>query len=288
MALDAATGVSLFPARSYSAPDRRRRRRRRALVQAERELVEAAQRGGIRERQQLIQDFRPLIASTARGYRHSPGISESELMQEGCVGLLQALSHYNPSLGVPFGAYARWWVSRAVQQLVSELSGPVVLSDRAVRLLMRIKRARHDYEQAQGRGPRASELADACGLPSAQVESLIAADHDARSLSGPDPEDDGEGPSGGEALVDPRGEDAYESAIWRLAAAQVPRMLDHVNERERRVIRARYGLDGPERTLGELARELSVSAERVRQIEQAALRKLSAVCDGAHAPARCG
>jgi RNA polymerase sigma factor (sigma-70 family) len=255
-------------------------------VQAERDLVEAAQRGGVRERQQLIQDFRPLIACMARSYRETPGIDTNELTQEGCVGLLQALRHYDPSLGVPFGAYARWWVCRAIQQLVSELSGPVVLSDRAVRQLVRVKRARRAYEQAQGHGPRASDLADACGLPSAQVESLIAADRDAHTLS--TAAADGDGPTAGDTLVDPRGEDAYEAALWRLAAAQLPRMLDHLSERERRVIRARYGIDCQARTLAELAPELRVSSERVRQIEQAALGKLSAACDGAPEHARCG
>jgi RNA polymerase sigma factor (sigma-70 family) len=282
MALHAQTGASFFPTRPSPTPGRRTLRRRRAeLVQAERDLVEAAQRGGVRERQQLISDFRPLIASTARGYRNSPGIDENELMQEGCVGLLQALSHYDPGLGVPFGAYARWWVCRAVQQLVCELSGPVVLSDRAVRLLVRVKRARRDYEQERGHGPRARELADTCGLPSAQVESLISADRGALTLSGPGAEDDGEGPRGVEALIDPRGEEAYEAAIWRLVAAELPGMLEHLCARERRVICARFGLGSREHTLGELARELRVSAERVRQIEQTALGQLRAAYEDA-------
>jgi RNA polymerase sigma factor (sigma-70 family) len=234
----------------------------------------------LRERQQLVSDFRPLIASTARSYRNSPGIDENELMQEGCVGLLQALSHYDADRGVPFGAYARWWVSRAIQQLVCELSGPVVLSDRAVRLLVRVKRARRDYEQERGHGPRARELADACGLPSAQVQSLISADRSPRTLSGSGAEDDGEGARGVEALIDPRGEEAYDDAIWRLVAAELPGMLEHLCARERRVICARFGLGSREHTLGELARELRVSAERVRQIEQTALRELRAAYNG--------
>jgi RNA polymerase sigma factor (sigma-70 family) len=85
----------------------------------------------------------------------------------------------------------------------------------------------------------------------------------------------------------PKGEDAYESTIWRLTATQLPRMLDGLGERERRVIRARFGVDCRERTRGELATELCVSAERVRQIEQAALRKLSAACEAVPERIRC-
>jgi RNA polymerase primary sigma factor len=282
MALDASARVSVPWIPAPAARGRRHRRGLKVIVPAERELVVAAHRGGVRERQELIQRFKPLIASMARAYRHSQGVEIHELMQEGCVGLLEALRHYDPDLGVPFGAYARWWVCRAIQQLVSELSGPVVLPERATRQLVRVNRARREYEQTQGRGPRASELAAACGLPSAQVESLIAAARGARTLTVPSGEEDGDGRTGGVTLVDPRGEDDYEAALWRLAAAQLPELLDGLQARERLVIRARYGIEGPERTRAELARELRVSAERVRQIEQAALGKLSAACERAH------
>jgi DNA-directed RNA polymerase sigma subunit (sigma70/sigma32) len=75
-------------------------------------------------------------------------------MQEGVVGLLRALERYDASLGTPFWAYAGWWVRQAMQQLVSELMRPVVLSDRAVRQLARIKRAAHSLAQANGASPR--------------------------------------------------------------------------------------------------------------------------------------
>jgi RNA polymerase sigma factor (sigma-70 family) len=279
MVSDGPTGASILPAPTRPPQGHRRRWPRRGPGKAEHDVVAAAQRGGVRERQQLIQDFLPLIVNVARRYQRSASIDTNELMQEGCVGLLQALRHYNPDLGVPFGAYARWWVRRAIQQLVCELTGPVVLSERAVRQLTRVKRARREFEQTRGRPPQVGELADGCALPSAQVASLIAADLDARTLSLPAAEPDGEGRAIASMLIDPRSEEAYEATIWRLTAAQLPRMLDRLGERERRVIRARYGLECTQRTRGELAGELCVSAERVRQIEQAAMRKLNAACE---------
>jgi RNA polymerase sigma factor (sigma-70 family) len=255
-------------------------RRPAALVEVERELVAAAQRGGVRERQQLIKMFRPLIVKAARRYHRSAVIEFDELMQEGCVGLLEALRRYDPDLGVPFGAYARWWVWRAMQRLVSELSGPVVLSERAVRQLERVKQARRELEQKRGRRPTALEVAAACGLPRAQVEGLMAAQRAPRALQPSGSEEGRDGLHDGAELSDPGAEDAYDSAIWRLTAAELPPMLDRLAERERGVIRARYGLGCRRQTLGELAGELCVSSERVRQIEQSALRKLSAACEG--------
>ena len=93
----------------------------------------AAKQGGAREREQLIEAFSPSIVGVARMYRNSSRVKWNELLQEGVVGLLRALERYDVELGTPFWAYAKWWVRQAMQQLVSELTGPVVLSDRALR-----------------------------------------------------------------------------------------------------------------------------------------------------------
>ena len=103
-------------------------------------------------------------------------------MQEGVVGLLRALSRYDLGQGTPFWAYASWWVRQAMQQLVSELTRPVVLSDRAARQLARVKDARREHLQACGREPSLAELADGAHLPRRQVENLIVAERSPRGL----------------------------------------------------------------------------------------------------------
>ena len=105
---------------------------------AERRLVGAAQRCAGPERDRLVEAYLPLISSIARIYRGSERVERSELMQEGIVGLLRALDRFDPSLETPFWAYASWWVRQAMQQLMSELTRPVVLSDRASRQLAAI------------------------------------------------------------------------------------------------------------------------------------------------------
>src|SRR4051812_36431491 len=128
--------------------------RRPALpVDLERELVAAAQSGEARARARLVEAFTPLIASVARVYRDSPRIDRVELLQEGVIGLLRALERYDASRGTPFWAYAAWWVRQAMQQLVAELTGPVVLSDRALRRLSRIKDAHRRAMLDGGREP---------------------------------------------------------------------------------------------------------------------------------------
>ena len=229
------------------------------------------------QRELLVDAFAPLIASVARIYRGSDAVDRGELMQEGAVGLLRALERYDPALDTPFWAYASWWVRQAMQQLVSELTRPVVLSDRAVRQLARIKDAQREYQQQHGREARPAELAAEIGVARDQVERLIAAERKPRGLEEPINGDEGVVGSFGDLLADPRAEDAYDGVPWRMEIDELPHMLGVLSEREQMVVRGRYGLDGrEERTLRELASTLGVSAERVRQIEQAALDKLRA------------
>ena len=135
-------------AASQRSGDRRDRSDwRRGGEAADLGLVLRAQRGDRREREKLVNAYLPMIASVAHAYRRSTAVSREELIQEGVVGLLRALERYDPDRGVPFWGYAAWWVRQAMQQVVSELSGPIVLSDRALRQLARIKHAQRRFEQ---------------------------------------------------------------------------------------------------------------------------------------------
>jgi RNA polymerase primary sigma factor len=242
----------------------------------ERELVLAAQSGDRAARDALMEMFMPLVASVARRYRGTPTLNRDELLQEGVVGLLRALERYDPALGTPFWGYASWWVRQAMQQLVSEVARPVVLSDRASRQLARLKRAHSDHVQAHRREPTSAQLAAGSGMGTTQVQSLQAASMRPHGLDEPKASEAGGGSSPGDLLADPRAEDAFERVSTRVAAGELRRMMGVLSDRERTVVRSHYGLDLPPRTLRELGVDLGVTAERVRQIECEALDKLRA------------
>src|SRR4051794_11966076 len=101
-------------------------------------LVLAAQARAGPERDRLVGAYLPLIGSVARTYVATGNVERRELMQEGIVGLLRALQRFDPEFGVSLWAYASWWVRQAMQQLVSEMARPIVLSDRALRQLARL------------------------------------------------------------------------------------------------------------------------------------------------------
>ncbi len=213
-------------------------------VATERRLVQAAKDGDRRAREELVEAFLPLIAGVARVYRGSPSITRVELMQEGVVGLLRALERYDPTLGVPFWGYATWWVRQAMQQLIAELTRPTVLSDRALRHLAQLKRAHGDYLQRHGHEPTGDQLATDTGLTHAQVGELLALERIPQSMDEPVKGADGELGAFGELLADPLAEDAYEQLLDNSEIEQVRALLGSLNERERMILRARYGLDG--------------------------------------------
>lgn len=240
----------------------------------ERRLVRAAQAGDPAARAELVEACLPRIAAVARTYR-SGQVQRVELLQEGVVGLLRALERFDPERGVPFWGYATWWVRQAMQQLVAELTGPVVLSDRALRHLARLKDANRAAYAATGAEPGPAALAERAGLSEEQVVDLLAAERTPRSLHEPTGGDDEVG-TFGELLADPLAEAAYEDVLARLEVQEVHALLGALSEREREVLRARFGLDGPEQARTEVAGRLGVSAERVRQVEARALGKLAA------------
>lgn len=251
----------------------------RLAAPSEHELILAAVAGDRHARARLVEEFLPLIGVVARNYRSSPQISRTELIQEGVVGLLRALERYDPSRGTPFWAYASWWVRQAMQQLVAELARPFVMSDRALRQLAEIKDA-HARLLREGRAGTLTELGERTGFESSQLANLIAADRPPKALEEPIRGEEGDIGTFGELIADPLAEDEYERVISELTAEELRGLLAGLSERERAVLRSRYGLDEESQSLRTIGGRMGLSTERVRQLEKRALGKLRAAGAG--------
>ena len=242
-------------------------------AQEERELVVATERGDAAACRQLVELFLPAIASLARRFERRGELQRSELVQEGVAALLFAARRYDPRTETPFWGYASFWVRKAMQELVGEMSRPARLSDHAVRALARIKAARRAHLHAGGAEATTAEIATATGLAPALVESLLAIDRAPLSFDEP-LGDEGTTATVGETVADPHAEQGYERVLEVLEIEAVRHLADGLDERERRVLSAHYGLGRASETLSKIGSDLGLTAERIRQIEHDALEKL--------------
>jgi RNA polymerase primary sigma factor len=244
----------------------------RLSTDEERALVVATEAGDPDACHRLVEAFLPAIAGVARRFPDGLGVERRELLQEGIAGLLFAVRRYDPDLGTPFWAYAVYWVRKAMQDLVAELTMPLVLSDRAVRGLSAVRAARNEHLRRYGTEATVDQLARATGLNRDQIEHLQAVARAPRSVE--EPEGHGGDVTVAEHLRDGPAERAIEKVLDAVEAREVRDLTEGLAERERAVIRAHYGLGAPAQTLQQIGEHLGVTAERARQIEAGALSKL--------------
>jgi RNA polymerase sigma factor (sigma-70 family) len=243
----------------------------------ERDLVAATEAGDREATEQLVKAFLPAIDGVAYHYRGFPSLDATELRQEGVVGLLRAAKRYDCTFGTPFWGYASWWVRQAMQHLVAELTGPVVLSDRAARHLVHVKQARLEYQQAHRREASIADLATATDLPRDQIESLLAMERAPRGLEERAPGADEGAATFVERLADPLTDEAYERVADSIEVERLRDLTAGLLERERQIVFSHYGIDCRRQTLREIGQRLDLSVERVRQLEERALEKLRQV-----------
>jgi RNA polymerase sigma factor (sigma-70 family) len=236
-------------------------------------LARRAQAGDEGAREELIRRLLPLVHSTARRYR-TEGLEQADLLQEGIVGLLRALQRFDPERGVPFAAFATWWIRQSLQEARSDFMRPLRLPPKALRQLSQLKSEHQRIYEGERRSAKVAELAERTNIELEQAEALMVADARERSLDEPIGSMDAELGTLGDLLEDPLSAAAYEGVVDAVAGEQLRALLSRLTDREREVVGARFGFDGPAERLSEVGERLGISAERVRQIEERALAKL--------------
>lgn len=237
-----------------------------AVPAADRATLEELVAAGDAARERMVQANLRLVVSVARRFTRT-GLPLLDLVQDGTIGLIQAVDRFDPDQGFRFSTYAMWWIRQAISRGVG-VSARVVHLPRQVLLELNTCHAqRQELMAALGREPTIEELADACGATVAQTRALLRVDPQPMSLdlSGADEHDD---------VADRHAVDPVEEAARSLGADRLQSAMRGLDPLEREVLSLRYGFRGQPLGCTAVAEALQLSRDRVRSIEARALRFL--------------
>lgn len=235
------------------------------------ELAQKIRKGDKKALEKLTKANLRFVVSVAKQYQNQ-GLSLPDLINEGNLGLIKAAEKFDETRGFKFISYAVWWIRQSILQAIAEQSRMVRIPLNQVGSVTKVTRELNRFEQENERKPSINEIADMIDLPEDKIEEALKVNTHHVSVDAPFA--DGDDNSLLDVLPNANAPMADKELVMESLRSEIGRALESLNERERRVVEAFFGINMPEMTLEEIGDKYGLTRERVRQIKEKAIRRL--------------